>query len=416
MTTRTGTQSHPVAQATPLAALRPSAWNPRTITDERFRNLCRSIEADPDFLWRRPILAQADGTIYAGNMRYRAAEQLGLEVIPAIVEAVPDLLARERALRDNAQWGAWAEDELAALLRQLGEEDSDLDLLGFDERDLQSLLRRLEQQAGMTDPDAAPPMPESPTTKRGDLYVLGEHRLLCGDSTNPDDVARLMNGERAALLATDPPYLVDYDGSNRPSKSGGSKRSDAHWDEYHGAESAVEFFLRFLQIGLEHLTPGAPVYQWHATRRQALVEEAWEQAGLLVHQSIVWVKTRGVPGRSHYMWQHEPCFYGWRQGKQPRRRPPTTGTTVWHVSQLGEHDGAHLTQKPAELFRRPIESHTRPGEICYEPFLGSGTQLIAAHQLARRCFAMELEPAYVDVAVARWAAFTGEAARKEPAP
>ena len=415
MTTRTGTQSHPVALATPLAELRPSAWNPRTITDERFRNLCRSIEADPDFLWRRPILAQADGTIYAGNMRYRAAEHLGLEVIPAIVEDVPDLLARERALRDNAQWGEWAEDELAALLRQLGQEDSDLDLLGFDERDLQALLRRLEQQGGVTDPDAAPPVPESPTTRRGDLYVLGEHRLLCGDSTDPDDVARLMNGERASLMATDPPYLVDYDGSNRPSKSGGSKRSDAHWDEYHGPESAVEFFLRFLQLGLEHLTPSAPIYQWHATRRQALVEEAWEQAGLLVHQSIIWVKTRGLPGRSHYMWQHEPCFYGWRQGKQPRRRPPTSDTTVWHVSQLGEHDGVHLTQKPVELFRRPIQSHTRPGEICYEPFLGSGTQLIAAHQLGRRCFAMELEPAFVDVAVRRWEQFTGEIARKDAA-
>lgn len=402
MGTKKRTQAAPSAVATPLAVLHPAPWNPRTISEERFQNLCRSIEADPEFLWRRPILAQADGAIYAGNMRYRAAAHLGLETLPAIVEDVPDALARERALRDNAQWGVWEEDGLAALLDRLRQEGADLDLVGFDDRDLQQILRRLDEQGGLTDPDAAPPLPEEPQTRRGDLYQLGEHRVLCGDSTDPDDVARLMGGERATLLATDPPYLVDY--------TAGKEAADRQWDTFQDADQAVAFFRRFLEIGLDYLTPSAPVYQWHAHRRQALVEEAWRQAGLLMHQQIIWVKTRGVLGRSHYCWQHEPCFYGWRQGKQPRRRPPTSDTTVWHVDQRGEQDGIHPTQKPVELFRRPIQYHTRTGEICFEPFLGSGTQVIAAEQLERRCFGLELEPAYVDVVVARWEAWSGKKA------
>jgi DNA modification methylase len=408
------TQAAPSAVATPLGALRPAPWNPRTISDERFQNLCRSIQADPEFLWRRPILAQADGTIYAGNMRYRAAEHLGMETVPAIVEDIPDRLARERALRDNAQWGAWEEDELAVLLDRLRQDGADLGLVGFDDRDLQALLRRLDEQGGLTDPDDVPELPEEPETKPGDLYLLGEHRLLCGDATNPAEVARLMNGETATLMATDPPYLVDYTGGNHPpSRYNRPETRDKHWDEYRDPESSVDFFLRFLQLGMEHLASNAPVYQWHATRRQALVEAAWQRAGLLVHQTIIWVKTRGVLTRSHYMWQHEPCFYGWSEGKQPRRKPPPNDTTVWHVSQQGEQDGIHPTQKPVELFRRPIQYHTRPGEVCYEPFLGSGTQLIAAEQLGRRCFAMELEPAYVDVAVQRWERFAGTKATKE---
>ncbi len=150
----------PAPRETLLAALRPSDWNPRSIKDERFKNLCRSIEADPEFLWRRPVLAQSDGTIYAGNMRYLAAQHLGMSTIPAIVEDVPDQLARERALRDNAQWGDWAEDDLAKLLAGLREEGSDLDLLGFDDRELQALLNKLANEGGLTDPDDIPPLPD----------------------------------------------------------------------------------------------------------------------------------------------------------------------------------------------------------------------------------------------------------------
>src|SRR5688572_15148494 len=201
--------SLPTVRPVSLLSLHPAEWNPRLIKDERFQNLCASIQADPDFLWRRPVLAQADGTIYAGNMRYRAAQHLGMETMPAIIEDIPDQLARERALRDNAQWGEWQEDELAELLYRLREEGSDLGILGFDERELQKLLDSLDGPIGLVDPDEVPVLPEEPITKAGDLWLLGDHRLLCGNATNADDAETLMAGDQAACLWTDPPYGVD---------------------------------------------------------------------------------------------------------------------------------------------------------------------------------------------------------------
>src|SRR3990172_6695373 len=199
-----------------VESLTPAPWNPRSISDQRFQNLCRSLEQDPDFLQLRPVLATKDGTVFAGNMRLRAAIHLGWETVPAILVDIPEQLAKERAMRDNAQWGEWEEDDLAALLEELKVSGSDLDLLGFDERDLRNLLNRLSNEGGLTDPDDVPPPPDEPVTKPGDLYLLGDHRLLCGDSTDPHDVSFLFSGEKARLLATDPPYLVDYDGGNRP--------------------------------------------------------------------------------------------------------------------------------------------------------------------------------------------------------
>ena len=177
-------------------------------------------------------------------------------------------------------------------------------------------------------------------------------------------------------------------------------------------DASVEFYRDFLSLALAHCIERVPVYQWHATRRQALVERAWQENNLLVHQTVVWAKSRGVLTRSHYLWQHEPAFYGWRQGFMPEkgRRPATTATTIWQIDQTGEERPDHPTPKPLEIFRRPIGYHTRQGEICLEPFSGSGSQLIAAESLSRRCFGMELSPAYVDVAVRRWQKATGREA------
>ncbi|HMS59583.1 MAG TPA: DNA methyltransferase [Tepidiformaceae bacterium] len=402
--------------AVPLAALQPAPWNPRSIKSERFENLCASIQSDPDFLWRRPVLAIADGTIYAGNMRYRAAQHLGLETIPAIIEDIPLQLAKERALRDNGSWGQWDEDELASLLAELKEQESDLGLLGFEERDLQKLLDSLGRAGGLTDPDAIPEVPETPITQRGDLWLLGEHRVLCGDSTDPHDVTIVMNGEKAKLMATDPPYLVNYTGGNHPpSKANRPETRDKDWDAYTDPESGTEFFVKYLQAALPHLVDRAPIYQWHASNRQPLVDAAWRRAGLLPHQVLIWVKTRGVLTRSHFMWQHEPCMYGWVEGRMPQLKPPPSETTVWHVDQKGEQDGIHPTQKPVELFRRPLKFHTKPGELCFEPFLGSGTCLIAAEELGRRCYGIDQAPEYVDVVVKRWEQFTGNTAVRVPA-
>jgi DNA modification methylase len=220
-----------------------------------------------------------------------------------------------------------------------------------------------------------------------------------------------MDGDTASLLATDPPYLVDYQGGNHPqSWSNKPEVRDKHWDDYVDPESGLEFFTAWLRVALDHCHEAVPIYQWHATRRQVLVEQAWQANGLLVHQTIIWAKARPVLTRCHFMWAHEPCFYGWPQGHMPERKPEPSSRTVWTIDQVGEQDGIHPTQKPVEIFRRPIGWHTRRGEIVLEPFSGSGTQIIAAEEQGRRCFAMEVSAAFVDVALRRWELATGKAA------
>jgi DNA modification methylase len=288
------------------------------------------------------------------------------------------------------------------------------DLAPSDEA-FRAMLADLAQQSGisgggLTDPEAAPPLPTGPDVyvEQGDLWILGGHRLLVGDSTEPDDVARLFDGESATLMATDPPYLVDYDGGSHPqSWHNRSSVKDKHWDAYVDPAAGLAFFRSFLEAALPHLAPHVAIYQWHAHKRQALVEAAWRACGLLVHQQLIWVKARAVLTHSHFMWAHEPAFYGWVEGAPPLHKPPANATTVWAVDQIGESDGIHPTQKPVELFARPIAYHTRAGEICYDPFLGSGTSLIAAERAGRRCYGLEISPPYAQVCIERWQGFTG---------
>ena len=216
-------------------------------------------------------------------------------------------------------------------------------------------------------------------------------------------------------MATDPPYLVDYTGEDRPglNKSNRPKKVD-YWDAYKDPEASVDFYFKFLSAGLAHLVSHSPVYQWHANRRQVLVEQAWIKADLLMHQQLIWVKARGVPTYSLYLWRHEPCMVGWVEGFKPKLKPPSDASTVWNIDQRFEQMGIHSTQKPVELFIRPIEYHTELGDIVYEPFSGSGTQIIAAERTGRVCCTIEQEPAYVDVAIKRWEAFTGLKATRQP--
>jgi DNA modification methylase len=240
------------------------------------------------------------------------------------------------------------------------------------------------------------------TYKAADLSAQQRcHRIVVGDSTRGEDVTRAMGGQKATLMATDPPYLVDYQGGNHPqSWSNRPEVRDKHWDDYHEGE-ASELFVQFLQVALNvALIDNPAIYQWHAYKRQALVESAWQQAGLLVHQQIVWVKSRAVLTHSHFMWQHEPCHYGWVKGKQPTKRPPPNITTVWQIDQKGL-EGLHPTQKPLEILTRPIGYHTEPGDVIYEPFSGSGTALAAAEAMGRICCAIEKSEAFVAVALER---------------
>ncbi len=318
------------------------------------------------------------------------------------------------ALNRTSDLSVFDPKTLTRLLADL-QADQALAGVGFDTAEVDRLIAELraEEAPGEVDDPGPQEPPAEPVTRPGDLWLLGDHRLLCGDSTKPENLSRLMAGERAHLLATDPPYLVDYDGTNHPAEhhvkagrkaSAGKTVGNKHWDAYHDPQASVDFFVGYLRAALAHCIERVPVFQWHATRRQALVEQAWQQCGLLVHQTIIWAKPRAVLTRSHFLWAHEPCFYGWPEGFMPEkeRRPATTATTVWQIDQADEPKGLHPTIKPLQVFELPIGWHTRPGEVVLEPFSGSGTQIVAAQRLARRCFALEQAPAYVDAALRRW--------------
>lgn len=402
-------ESEPAAVWLPITDLKPWDKNPRR-NAEAVAKVADSIQR---FGFGAPIIArEADRTIIAGHTRWLAAKKLGLQRVPVRLLALDPADAQLLALADNklGEIAEWDDEALARLLADLKSQDVDLSASGFDGKEIDQLLAELNA-SNLADvvEDATPAVPKVARSKRGEVYELGAHRIMCGDSTSAEDVLKLMKGERAALLATDPPYLVDYDGGNHPqskeNKANG-EINNKHWDAYIDPSSSVEFFSSYLRIALAHaLEPNPAIYQWHASRRQALVEAAWRENGLLFHQQIIWVKSRPVLTRSHFMWQHEPCLYGWVEGKPPTMRPPVSGdhSSVWTID--GEQEGIHPTQKPLEIFTRPIGYHTNAGALVYEPFSGSGSQLIAAAKIGRRCYAMELAPEFVDVARTRWTNF-----------
>jgi len=402
------------AEWVPIEALSPWKDNPRD-NKSAINEVAAAIKR---FGFGAPIVARrADGQIIAGHTRLAAARKLGLTKVPVRFMDLDPADAHLMALADNklSELASWDDELLGQLLEKLRAEDVDLVTgTGFTDAEIRRLLDDDGADSSGVDPGATEP-PEQAVSQSGELYELGPHRILCGDSTRAEDVARLMAGERALLCATDPPYLVDYDGTNHPQsfeREQAGKSNNKKWDAYRDPKSSVEFFSSFLGVALEHaLVDNPAIYQWHASRRQALVEAAWTENQLLIHQQIIWVKSRPILTRSHFMWQHEPSFYGWVEGRPPELRPPLGGecTTVWAIDQKGESDGIHPTQKPTEIFERPISYHTRKGDLAYEPFSGSGSQIIAAAKLGRRCYAMEIEPAFVDVARRRWARYAESA-------
>ena len=365
------------------------------------------------------IVNRTTGHLIDGHLRVELAKAKGQPAIPVVyVELTQEEEGIVLASLDPI--GAMAQADRAKLAELLS---------GIENPDLAELLDAvaranriaLDLGGGLTDPDEVPDVPEQPISKPGDLWLLGPHRLICGDATKVSDVECLMNGERASLMATDPPYLVDYDGGNHPptwangGKAGDPDNATKHWDDYVDHDSSVKFYSDFLQVALTNaLTERPIVYQWFGMMRAEVVFEAWRSVGLLPHQVIVWVKSRHILSRCDFMWNYEPCMYGWVKGKRPEseRRPPAEATAAWEIASMIE-DGAagiHPTMKPVETVRRPIEWHTAPGGLIYEPFSGSGTAIIAAEMTGRICSAMELSPAFVDCAVQRWENFTGRKA------
>ncbi|HMR37921.1 MAG TPA: ParB N-terminal domain-containing protein, partial [Paracoccus sp. (in: a-proteobacteria)] len=361
-----------------LDRLVPYARNARTHSEAQLAEIAGSIRA---FGFVNPVLIAEDGTIIAGHGRVLAARLLGMDAVPSIrLTGLTESQRRALVLADNriALNAGWDEALLALELSDLKEAGFDLGIMGFEDGELDRLLAGAEaEDETSTPPVIIPEPPRHPASRTGDLWLLGAHRLLCGDATSHDDVRRLMNGERAVLFATDPPYLVDYDGSNHPTRNKDWSASyGTTWDD---SSQGAELYDGFIGAAIaEAITEDAAWYCWHASRRQAMLEACWEKAGAFVHQQIIWVKDRGVLTRSHYLWKHEPCFMGWRRPNRPPKVADQTLPSTWEMPSFARDERPdHPTPKPLDAFGIPMRQHVARGGLCYEPFCGSGSQIMA---------------------------------------
>ena len=386
----------------PLESLVPYARNARTHSEAQVAEIAGSIRA---FGFTNPVLIAEDGTLIAGHGRVLAARKLGMETVPAIVlSGLSETQRRAYVIADNrlALNAGWDDELLALEFGDLADLGFDLALTGFGEDEIVALTSRGTE--GLTDPDDIPGTPADPVTRLGDVWLLGKHRLVCGDSTDVDTAAKALNGVAPHLMVTDPPYGVEYDPAWRETAgvaaSGIAKGKVLNDDRADWREAWALF-------------PGDVAYVWHAGLFAGVVADSLAASDFHLRSQIIWNKGQLVLSRGDYHWEHEPCWYAVKRGAKGHWAGDRKQTTVWHIAKPRKNETGHSTQKPVECMKRPMENNSSPGQAVYEPFCGSGTTIMAAEMTGRACHAIELDPAYVDVAVMRWQSFTGEAAKLE---
>ncbi len=407
----------------PIERLIPRANNPRTHSRAQVASIAASMR---EWGWTNPILVGADDDIIASHARLLAAEKLGMGEVPVILLGhLSPAQRRALVIADNQlaiEGAGWDEEMLRVELAILHEEDYNLDLVGFDDVELQRLLEAQDNAPGLTDADAVPEAQADPVSIPGDLWLLGNHRLICGDCTDPQVVARLLGEAKPQLLVTDPPYGIELDSEWRdraglngcgPAEASYMKhRTEGHKETTISGDTRADWSEAF------ELVPSLQVaYVWHASRFTREVLNGLERIGFLYPQQIIWNKGRVVLTRTLYWFQHEPCWFARRKNAPWYGKPGSENSTIWDAPSpkfiMGSSDEEkfdHPTQKPVELMLKPIRNHTMPGEAVYEPFCGSGTTLIAAEQSGRVCYGVELDAKYVDVIICRWQQYTGKQA------
>jgi len=394
----------------------PYARNPRK-NDAAVDRMAASIQ---EFGFKIPVLARSNGEVVDGHLRLKAARKLSITEIPVILcDEWTDAQVKAFRLMVNRSV-AWAErdEELLALeLQELQESDFALNLTGFDGKEIDDLLVLDDEEKA----NATPPLPESPVSRLGDLWLLGQHRVLCGDATEEQAVTRLLGERKPRLMITDPPYGIELDSEWRdraglnghgPAEPSYMKaRTVGHNETTISGDTRADWSEAFA------LVPSLEVaYVWHASKFTREVLDGLLRIGFLHHQQIIWNKGRTVLTRTHYWFQHEPCWYV-RKKNAPWFGKAGENSTIWEspspkfiMGGSDEEKFDHPTQKPVELMRRPILNHLKRGDLVYDPFLGSGTTLAAAELTQRVCYGIELDPKYVDVVVQRWQTLTGKKA------
>jgi DNA modification methylase len=421
----------------------PYSGNPR-VNDDAVAAVANSIR---EFGFKQPIVVDQHGTIVVGHTRWKAAKQIGLEKVP--VHVAKDLSpekARAYRIADNqsSNLSTWDFDLLALELGELKDLAFDLNLLGFSADELAGLLDP-GLQPGLTDPDEIPEPPDQATTQPGDLLLLGNHRLLCGDSGNTEHVDRLLDGAKVHLCNTDPPYGVKVEPRSNNAIAAGlssfgttNTRTRTHHQSFdvarQGKKRATHKRLRAKDRPLANdfvsedkfnellhswfgniarvLLPGRSLYCWGGYANCANYPPVLKACGLYFSQAIIWVKEHPVLTRKDFMGNHEWCFYSWREGAAHRFFGPNNVPDVWSIKKINPQSMIHLTEKPVELAARAIHFSSRTGENVLDVFGGSGSTLIAAEQTGRKAFLMELDPLYCDVIIERWQNFTGRQAER----
>jgi DNA modification methylase len=384
----------------------PYANNPRVHSEADLDKIAAAIRT---WGWTNPVLVDEEGVLIAGHARVGAAARLGLADVPVIIARGWSEDEKDAYRLADNQLAARANWDPELLRNELGELESagfDLGLIGFDPDQLETILAALGS-SGLTDPDSTPEVPDQPVTRPGDIWELGDHRVGCGDSTSGAYVTPVLAGSKPHLMLADPPYGVSYDPSwrarrnlSRDTLTQGKVPNDdrADWREAYA------------------LFPGDVAYVWHGALHGDVVAADLAACGLQLRAQIIWAKQHFTLSRGDYHWKHETCWYA----KSSHWSGDRTQTTVWEIANNNpfgnrqcEQTWGHGTQKPVECMRRPIANNSRSGQAIYDPFLGSGTSLIAAEMTGRVCYGLEISPAYVDVIVRRWQVFTGRAARHQ---
>lgn len=384
----------------------PYARNSRTHSDDQVAQIAASIR---EWGWTTPILVDETGGIIAGHGRLLAARKLKMEQVPTIEAAGwTDAQKRAYVIADNklALNAGWDSELLALELGELGELGFDLDLTGFTLDEIDA-LKPTEVSTGLTDEDAVPEPPVEPVTRLGDVWVLGGHRVMCGDSTSTDHMAQLAQGALVDMWLTDPPYNVAVQGGNHgdPERKNGKRIMN----DQMGDEQFRQFLRDAYTAADTVMKPGAVFYIWHADSEGYNFRGAAQDAGWKVRQCLIWKKSSIVMGRQDYHWKHEPCLYGWKDGAGHLWAADRKQTTILEFDRPSRN-GEHPTMKPVALFEYQMLNNTKGGDIVLDSFGGSGTTLIAAEKNGRIARLMELDPKYVDVIIKRWQDFTGKRA------
>jgi DNA modification methylase len=423
MPSKTGQAATIAVEYVERGALRSAEYNPRTISEKELANLERSVG---EFRLVDPIIARrADGTVIGGHQRLAVAERLGLQRVPVVYLDISEEKAKLLNLALNKIQGDWDEQKLAALLRELDAlPDLDLSVTGFDEEEIKACLAAVEAQLFRTKEEefdvqaAIEEARQSSRVRRGEVWSLGRHRLMCSDATLQADIQTLLAGDTADLVVTDPPYNVDYRPEGAPSgrTRGRNGLRGQPLGPIENDRMTPENYQAFLNLAFGHLARALPsggaVYVFGGTGTFVHYDQAFRAVGLHLSSVIVWDKGSLVLTRKDYHSQYELIFYGWVEGKPHPFYGGRGQADIWTASRDRPQEYLHPTQKPVELVERAIENSSRPGQTILDPFLGSGTAIIAAERTGRRCLAMEIDPRFAEVALRRWEAFTGKAARK----